>query len=302
LTWPRRGKERAVQERAPGRLSVVVATRDRREELLEALERLTSLNPGTPIVVVDNGSVDGTLDAVALNYPAVRTIALGENRGAVARTVGVERCSTPYVAFSDDDSWWAPGALRRAADVLDANPTLGVVAARIVVGPEEDGDPTSMAMAASPLSGDDLPGPGVLGFIACGSVVRREAFLAAGGFSDVIFFGGEEEVLALDLASSGWRLAYVDDVVAHHHPSPVRDRRARRRLLARNWMLSAWMRRPVGVALRRTLAAGLGAGDGAAGPGAVLDVLPRLPAALRARDPVGAEVERQLQLIESGGK
>ena len=63
----------------------------------------------------------------------------------------------------------------------------------------------------------------MLGFLACGAVVRREAYLAAGGFDDVVFFMGEEERLALDLATLGWGLAYVDEVVAHHHPSPTRD-------------------------------------------------------------------------------
>ena len=45
----------------------------------------------------------------------------------------------------------------------------------------------------------DLPGRSVLGFLACGAVVRRSAFVQAGGFDPVVHFGGEEERLALDL-------------------------------------------------------------------------------------------------------
>ena len=45
-------------------------------------------------------------------------VALPVNAGAVARTTGVRHTTTPYVAFADDDSWWEPGALDRAADLL----------------------------------------------------------------------------------------------------------------------------------------------------------------------------------------
>ena len=64
--------------------------------------------------------------------------------------------------------------------------------------------------------------------------------------------GGEEELLALDLAAAGWKLAYDPAVVARYHPSPVRDPR-RRRLLARNRALTTWMRYPAATALMRSV-------------------------------------------------
>ncbi len=64
--------------------------------------------------------------------------------------------------------------------------------------------------------------------------------------------GGEEELLALDLAAAGWKLVYDPAVVARHHPSPVRDPR-RRRLLARNRALTAWMRYLAATALMRSV-------------------------------------------------
>ena len=53
----------------------------------------------------------------------------------------------------------------------------------------------------------DLPGPRILGFVACGAVVRRAAFREAGGFDAVVHFAGEEERVAIDLAAAGWGLA-----------------------------------------------------------------------------------------------
>ncbi|WP_324273402.1 hypothetical protein [Blastococcus brunescens] len=60
------------------------------------------------------------------------------------------RAGTPFVAFADDDSWWAPGHLARAVDIMRAHPRLAVLNARILVGPEERMDAVCAEMAASP--------------------------------------------------------------------------------------------------------------------------------------------------------
>ncbi|MFF0250073.1 DUF2795 domain-containing protein [Streptosporangium sandarakinum] len=261
---------------AAGRVTVVVATRNRRRDLERSLPRHEA-----PVILVDNGSTDGTPAFVRERFPHVEVVEAGRNLGAPGRDLGVRLARTPYVAFADDDSWWAPGALARAADVLDAHPRLAVLAGRVLVGPEERPDPTCHGMAASPLPAEpDLPGPSVLGFLACGAVVRRDAHLAAGGFDDVVFFFGEEERLALDLAAAGWGLAYVDDVVAHHHPSPSRDPEGRRALAVRNAVLTAVMRRPWPVVARAVLTAARG---GPAGRRGLRDAARRLPRALARR-------------------
>jgi GT2 family glycosyltransferase len=74
----------------------------------------------------------------------------------------------------------------------------------------------------------------------------------AGGFEPRLFIGGEEQLLATDLAVAGWGLAYVDALIAHHHPSPRRDSGGRRRLLFRNQLWFTWMRRPLERVLRYT--------------------------------------------------
>ena len=285
------------------RVTVVVMTRDRRDELLHALGNLRELSERRPVVVVDNGSVDGTPHAVRAAHPEVTVVALDRNHGAGARTIGARRATTPYVAFSDDDSWWAPGALKHAADLLDTVPGLGLVAARTLVGPEERADPLSAVLAASPLpTAGDLPGPRILGFLACAAVVRRDAFLDAGGFHPVVFFLGEETVLALDLAAAGWSLCYVDDVVAHHHPRPGPTRGSRRRLQARNVLLSSWLRRPARVALRDTWRLARRGVRDAESRGALLDAVRRLRPALAARRRVPDHVEADVRRLERAGQ
>ena len=165
-----------------GTVTVVIATRNRRPELCATLERLSVLPERPGIVVVDNGSRDGTAAAVQRAFRHVELITLRRNLGACARNVGVRRARTPYLALSDDDSWWEPGALARAVTVLDASPRIGVVAAATMVGPEAAPDPINALMAASPLSRGLLPGPRLLGFLGCAAVARRQAYLAAGGY------------------------------------------------------------------------------------------------------------------------
>jgi GT2 family glycosyltransferase len=285
--------------KAAARIGVVVATRDRREHLLGALTRLEALPDRPPIVVVDNGSTDGTSAAVRRRHPQVRVIPLGRNAGAGARTIGVTALRTPYAAFADDDSWWAPGALERIADLFDAHPRLGLVAARVLVGTQQRLDPACAAMAASPLPAeDDLPGPPVLGFVACGAAVRHDAFLRAGGFDARFGIGGEEEPLALALAADGWGLAYVGDAVAHHHPDAAGARPGRRMRQARNGTWTLWLRRPARRALAGTLAA-LVSGDREQRRG-LLAATRGMPWVLRERRVIPARVEHALRLLEAG--
>jgi len=280
-------------------VSVVVITRDRRDSLLATLDRLTALPERPPVLVVDNGSTDGTADAVRRQHPSVRLIEAGANLGSAGRTLGVRAADTHYVAFADDDSWWAPGALAAAVELFTAHPRLAVLAARVLVGPDERLDPVCTAMAAGHLGRPtDLPGPSVLGFVACGAVVRRSAYLDVGGFHPRFGVGGEEELLAIDLASRDYGLAYVDAVVAHHHPSPARDPAGRRRTQVRNAAWSTWLRRPAGTVARKLLTVAPRLATDAATRAGLLEAVRGLPWVLPDRHVVSRELERRLRPLD----
>lgn len=287
----------------PGRarVSVVMITRDRAAETVATVAHLLALPEHPEVVVVDNASRDDTVGRVGAAYPDVEVIALSENLGGAGRNVGMNAVSTPYVAFADDDSWWAPGALGRAVELFDAHPSLGLLAAAVLVGADRHLDPTCSTMARSPLGRrDDLPGPSILGFIACGAVVRRDAFVATGGFEALLGVGGEEQALALDLAAAGWDLCYVPELVAIHEPSPVRDRARRRRVVARNDLWTSWLRRPWrGVARDTASAVRAGLGDEAQ-RAAVIEAARALPAVLARRRVIPKAVDEQLVTVATG--
>jgi GT2 family glycosyltransferase len=282
------------------RVGVVVITHQRRDEALAAMARLRALPERPPVVLVDNGSTDGTAAAVRDRFPDVDVVALGENLGAVGRNVGVDRLGTPYVAFCDDDTWWEPGSLSRAADLFDECPRVAVLNARIVVEPSGGDDPIVAELRDSPVPAPEwLPGPALGSFLAGASVVRREAFRQAGGFSPRLWLGGEEELLATDLISAGWELCYREDLVVHHRASTLRDPHLRRRVGLRNTLWFTWLRRPLTPAVRRTaFLARTVPHDRTSALGA-LDALRGLPWLLANRQPRPRTVESRLSALDA---
>lgn len=244
-----------MESRDP-RVSVVMITHNRRQEVLRTLPLLIDLPERPRILVVDNASTDGTAEDVRARFgrDGVEVLDAGSNLGAAGRNIGALQVDSPYIAFCDDDTWWEPGMLRRAADLFDAQPRLAVITGRTLVGPENVEDPICRELMESPLPREPgMPGPPLLGFMAGVSIFRRSAFLEAGGFDPVVFISGEEEWLAVELAARGYWICYVPELIVHHYPSIVRDHHARRWQAIRNNLWFLWLRRPWPVALSRTI-------------------------------------------------
>ncbi|MFD8804195.1 glycosyltransferase family 2 protein [Streptomyces sp. NPDC059597] len=277
----------------------MVITHERRAELLRTLRLLESLPERPRVIVTDNGSRDGTAEAVRRAFPGVLLLEPGRNLGAVGRNLAVCEVRTPYVAFCDDDTWWEPGSLRRAADVLDAHPGLATVTARIVVEPAGTEDPVVPELRDSPLTGPDwLPGPALGSFLAGATVLRADAFRRAGGFHPGLWLGGEEELLATDMQRQGWWLSYLEDLTVHHAASVLRDSTGRRVLGLRNTLWFTWLRRPLRPALGRTLQLLATVPWDLPSARAVGHALAGLPWVLRQRDPVPPELERRLMTLQ----
>jgi GT2 family glycosyltransferase len=290
-------RDQRAADRTP---AVVIATRNRKGALVSTLYHLLTLPERPEIIVVDNGSDDGTPETVRPLFPSVRMIALDVNLGGAARTLGVTHASSDTVAFCDDDSVWEPGALTGAARLFAEYPKLGLVAAQVLLGDERRPDPACQEMERSPLARTlGIPYPSVLGFIACGGVVRRCAYLQAGGFHPRFGIGGEEELLALDLAAYGWNLHYVPELVARHFPSPVRDVTRRRQTVTRNALWVSWLRGTPREVASRTSRAIQGARNDQAVQIGLQSACLGLPWVLKQRKRLPRRVEAARRLLQT---
>jgi len=119
---------------APG-ISVVVPTRDTREVTLRCLEsvRVTAGPIPTEVVLVDDGSRDGTADEVRARYPAVRVLRHEASVGfSAAANAGLRATSLPVMLLLNSDTEVQPGAFGALLGVFDRDPRIGIVGAALV--------------------------------------------------------------------------------------------------------------------------------------------------------------------------
>lgn len=280
----------------PGATTVVIASHNRAERLVQTLTKLSSLDEIDGIVVADNGSNDGTVERLQREHPAVRCMSLDHNAGAFARTVAVATVTTPYVAFCDDDCWWTPSSIALGAAMLDRYADVGAINARVVVEPDGRLDPACERMAlAQP---DERPGLPIAFFMAGAVMMRTRTFLECGGYERRFGIGAEELLLALDLHRRGWRIRYVPAMEVRHAPSSVsRDPGRRQIALHRNRLWIAWMRYRGMAALRATLLTARRARHDVLARRALASALAGLPWTLARRTPVASDLQRTIDAL-----
>lgn len=114
-------------------VDVGVVTWNTRDLTVEALRRLLDSDQGADIklYVRDNGSTDGTPDAIRAQVPEA-DLEVGENVGFGAGTnTLIARSSSPWFFALNSDAWPEPGAIGRMIEVAEAHPAAGVVAPRL---------------------------------------------------------------------------------------------------------------------------------------------------------------------------
>lgn len=194
------------------RVSVVVATRDRPDQLREALAALAdAVRPVDEIVVVDSASRDGRVRDVV--GPPARYVRCDRPGASVARNVGVAAATGAIVAFTDDDCRPRPGWAAALAAAFERDPALVFVTG---------------ALSGAQISTDDVDAgpwhavrdPMHLGHGA-NWACRRDAFLAVGGFDESMGPGArlraaEDHDLFWRLLRAGGSGTHVREAVVDH--------------------------------------------------------------------------------------
>jgi glycosyltransferase involved in cell wall biosynthesis len=191
-------------------ISVVIATYNHGAFIAEAIESvLAQTVADRELIVVDDGSTDGTHEVVARYGEAVRYLRQ-ENRGAfAARNRGRDEARSDLVAFLDADDAWEPEALARLETALGRDPRIGLAAPTYVPvdeGGRPAGPPYRRRKPSAPvtlesllLTDADVPG----------CLYRREALLSAGPFREENRYSGDYELWLRVVLR--WKIVVIDE-------------------------------------------------------------------------------------------
>jgi glycogen(starch) synthase len=247
------GPEQDGQPRMePIRVSVVISTLDRAEQLKRTLESLSQLRyPAFEAVVVRGPCRDRTPEVLARFAPAIRVGECLDANLAMSRNIGVAMARGEIVAFLDDDAIPEPDWLDRLAPAF-ADPTVGAAGGFIrdrdgirfqhqAIVADRLGEATSFRQLPPDL------GPGRY-FSPTGTnvAIRRAALLQIGGFDEEYAYFLDETDVNLRLTDAGWRLVSLPDAEVHHKFAASNLRRTDRvprslHLIARSKSYFCWV-------------------------------------------------------------
>jgi GT2 family glycosyltransferase len=224
---------------ATPRATVAVVTCNRREELRRALQSAKAQSVACELVVVDDGSEDGTAEMVAAEFPEVHLLRSTRRAGApVGRNRAVAAARAPVVFFLDDDAVFATERVVR--QTLPAFDTAEAGAVSIPNLDDVNGE-LQWRIRSAPAGASEV----VLTFVGCAHAVRRSAFLGIGGYRESMTNYGEETELALRLLDSGFVVLLGSSDPVHHRRSSIgRSKPGECRSRTRNTFLTALLLTP----------------------------------------------------------
>ena len=199
-------------------VSICIATRDRKNEVLVALEScFAQTYRPVEVLLFDDASTDGTAEAVRDRFPKVRILRQSTNLGiAEIRKIGLQEARGEFVFSVDDDAYYTDrSTVAQAVRCFQEHPEAAVIAMRYIEPRRRDGP------GECDLSPD---GKVVLlsSFISCAYGIRRAMGLQVGNYRGYYFYRGEEGDLAIRLLERGYSIIYLKTPPVVHLYSPIR--------------------------------------------------------------------------------
>ncbi len=222
------------------------------------------------VILIDNGSTDGSLAYLTEEHPMVRVIAWPENRGFIAAcNAGAEIARGDLLVMLNNDTEAEPGWLAALALAALAHPQAGAIASKMLLFDRRD----TLHNAGDVMGCDGIPhnrgvwqtdagqfDAAIAVFGGCGGAVayRRAAWQAVGGFDPRLWMYLEDVDLAWRLRLRGWEAVFAPDARVYHHLSATGGGTLASYFVGRNtlWVIAKNMPGPL---IRRNLGRIIGA-------------------------------------------
>ena len=214
------------------RVSVIIVNWNGCHHLAECLDSLAAQTfSDFEVILVDNGSIDGSVALVQERYPTVKILPLSENTGfARGNNLGFAQAQGEYLVTLNNDTRVESGWLAALVAAADADPSIGMVASRIGSYTDPDRlDSIGVALCRDGMSRaayrqrrfSTLGLSGVIDILlpsACAALYRRTMIAEVGAFDEDFFAYCEDTDLGLRGRLAGWgAVAALDAVVLHKY-------------------------------------------------------------------------------------
>lgn len=224
------------------KISLVIVNYNTREELKSALRSIYALNGADEleVLVVDNGSADGSQEMVRSEFPGAHLVINEENRGySQACNLGIMHTDAPYVMMLNSDIEFKESGPRELVEFLESHPRVGAVGPQLL---NRDGSlqhscrnfPSLLESLGHAFLGDLFPrnpftrsyhmvdfdhtrASSVDWVSGAAMMLRRSAYEEVGGFDEGYFMYVEDVDLCWRLREAGWETYYYPEVKVVHH-------------------------------------------------------------------------------------
>jgi GT2 family glycosyltransferase len=234
-------------------VSVITLNWNRKEDVKRTLSLiLKQTYKPKEILMVDNGSTDGSVESIHQSFPEVRIITLSENRGVQGYNEGISSAAGDIFLLIDNDmDLLQEDSLENIVNKFESNPQLGVVALQVRECKSNQLSPNNPKYWQE--KGNDNTGYPCSTFDGGGVAFRREALAKVGLYLPQFFVYHSEVDLSTRIWDAGYEIRYFPEIAVCHRESPVARNLARQTLYtARNYLWYVWIYYPRNMIVSET--------------------------------------------------
>jgi glycosyltransferase involved in cell wall biosynthesis len=218
--------------------SIVITTKNRKNELRTAVASALRQTGDVEVIVLDDGSTDGTAEMVREEFPQVLLERSATSRGYVEqRNRGAARASGDVIFSIDDDAEFSTPSVVKETLAHFSEPRIGGVAIASVE-PHKGNGTRHLAPDSESIWITDS-------FIGTAYALRRNLFLKLGGYRGYFVHQGEEQDFCIRLMNKGYVIRLATSPPIYHYECPQRNKGRVRFYGRRNDILFVWLNVPM---------------------------------------------------------